>query len=55
MEWLINHWQEVFTAFTAIVTAASMVANLTPTQADNKVVDAISRFINALAFNFKAK
>jgi hypothetical protein len=55
MEWLVNHWQEIFTALTAIVTAASLVANLTPTQADNKVVDAINRVINALALNFKAK
>jgi hypothetical protein len=55
MEWLVAHWQEVFVAVTAVVTAASAVANLTPTQADNKVVDAISRVVNALALNFKAK
>lgn len=53
MEWITAHWQEVLAAIGAIVTAASLIANLTPTDADNKAIAAISRVINALALNFK--
>jgi hypothetical protein len=38
---------------TAIVTAASAIANLTPTDTDNKIVAVLSKAINWLALNFK--
>lgn len=53
MEWITQHWDEALLAVTGLVTFASFVANLTPTDADNKVVAKIAAFINALALNFK--
>ena len=53
MEWIVAHWQEIMLAITATVTAASAIANLTPTDADNKLVEGLSKLVNALALNFK--
>lgn len=43
----------VLTAISMIVAGASVLANFTPTQADNIFLDKISKAINALALNFK--
>jgi len=53
MEWIVAHWQDVLLAVTTTIAAASAIANLTPTDADNKVVDAITKLVNSLALNFK--
>ncbi|MFG1413984.1 hypothetical protein V5G24_23055 [Xanthobacter sp. VTT E-85241] len=53
MEWFVSHWDEILLAITSVIAAASAIANLTPTDADNKVVDAISKFVDTLALNFK--
>lgn len=49
METLIN----VIQGAALIVAGASLLANLTPTDTDNKFLEKISKFINALALNFK--
>lgn len=51
--WIIEHKDSIIAATTAVVTAASAVANLTPTDSDNKVVNWLSRVINSLALNLK--
>tara|TARA_Y100000310_G_scaffold91161_1_gene88451 strand:- start:833 stop:1030 length:198 start_codon:yes stop_codon:yes gene_type:complete len=38
-------------ALTAFVTAAAGIAALTPTRADNKVIDMLLRVLNVLAIN----
>jgi len=43
----------IIQAAAMIVAAASLLANLTPGETDNKVIEKISKFINALALNFK--
>lgn len=43
----------VITIVTSVVTIASVIANFTKTDADNKFVAKISAFVNLLAFNFK--
>ncbi|MFN7640302.1 MAG: hypothetical protein ACK5PR_00975 [bacterium] len=43
----------VITVVTSLVTIASVVANFTKTDADNKVVAKVSRFVNLLALNFR--
>ncbi len=40
------------TALTALVTAATAVTMLTPTQTDDKIVNGILRVLNILAGNF---
>lgn len=53
MEWILNHWQELLLIVTSIVTVASLIAKLTPTEADDKFVQKILDFINLLALNKK--
>ena len=43
----------IIQAASLIVAAASLIANLTPNETDNKWLERISKFINALALNFK--
>ncbi len=40
-------------AASAVVTVASALANLTPTEADNRAVAWLSRLVNFLALNFR--
>lgn len=40
-------------AIGSIVTGASILANFTRTEVDNRVINAIAKVINVLALNFK--
>lgn len=51
MEWIVNHWLEIGAAYTALVTAASLIARLTPTDSDDKVVAFLLKGVNFLALN----
>lgn len=53
LEFLTAHVSDIVVILTAIVTAASAIANLTPTETDNKIVAAVSKLVNFLALNFK--
>lgn len=46
-------FMSIFGIVTAVVTLASAIANVTKTDADNKVVARISQIVNVLALNFK--
>lgn len=45
--------QNFWTAITAVVAGASAIANLTPTDHDNKVISNIGKIINLFALNFR--
>ncbi len=51
MDWIMEHWREILTTITYIVTAASFIAKLTPSKADDEILNAIRRFIDFLALN----
>lgn len=53
MTWLLQHYEAILVAITSVVTAASAIANLTPTDSDNKAVAFITKVINSFALNFK--
>lgn len=53
MNWIVENLAAIFGVLTATVTLASAIANLTPTDSDNKIVAKISQAINWLALNFK--
>lgn len=56
MNWLVENWAEVLAAYTATVTAASLIAALTPTPKDDTVVGYLYKIIDLAALNiFKAK
>lgn len=52
MDFIINNASSILGIATAVVTIASIVANLTPNQTDNKIVASVGGFINKLALNF---
>lgn len=54
-DYITAHAGELVAIVTAVVTVASLVANLTKTDADNKIIAKISKFINLLALNFVKK
>ena len=47
----INSFPAWLVAITGVVTAATVITALTPTTADDKVVNAILKFLNVLAGN----
>lgn len=55
MNWILAHISDIFAVFTAGVTFASLIANLTPTDSDNKIVAAIGGIVHTLALNFNPK
>jgi hypothetical protein len=55
INWLTTNSAAVLTVLTAIVTIASVVANFTNTDSDNKVVALLSKVVNWLAANWVKK
>ena len=53
MEWLIENWDTIVQGITAIVTGASILAKLTPTQVDDEFIGKILQIIDKLALNTK--
>jgi hypothetical protein len=45
-------WSHILTYASYVIAAASAIANLTPTDADNAIVNAISQIIHVLALNW---
>lgn len=54
MEWVINNTGELIAALTAIVAGASILANFTKTDKDNKALGFLSKLLNLLALNVKS-
>lgn len=51
INWIIANWVGIMASVGAVVTAASVIAKLTPSTHDDEVIQAIINFINALAIN----
>lgn len=54
MEWLTENWDKVALILTSIVTIASVLANFTKTDVDDKVVGFVGKLIALLAVNIKS-
>ncbi len=53
MEWLQAHWDDVVLIITSILGVASMIAALTPTEADNAIINKILAVIHTLGLTKK--
>ena len=53
MEWLTSHWIEIIAVLGGITSTASIVVKWTPTQADDKFLAKVVRFLNVVAINPK--
>ena len=49
----MNNWSDVATLVLAVLGVASIVAKMTPTEADNKVVDMLYKLVNVLGLTKK--
>lgn len=49
MEWITTHWQEILAWIGGIVTAASIIVKLTPTQKDDNVLAKVIKVLSALS------
>lgn len=55
LEYLQLHYMEILGIVTTVIAVASAVANLTPTDSDNKIVAKIAVLVDMLALNLKKK
>lgn len=53
MNFIIENWEQIIAAVTAVVTAASAIAALTPSETDNRVIGNIKKVVEVLAINVK--
>lgn len=53
INYVLAHAGELIQIATAVIAAASLIANLTPTEADNKFIAFVAKLVNGLALNFK--
>ena len=51
--WVVAHAGDILVAATTTIAAASAIANLTPSESDNKVIAAIAKVVNFVALNWK--
>ena len=51
MDWLTSHWGSLLTVVTSVISAASVVAKITPTQTDDLVIATILKVVDLLAFS----
>lgn len=55
MDWINANIGAVITVLTAVVTVASVIANFTPSESDNKVVEFVRKIVDWLALNWVKK
>ena len=46
MEWITTHWSDVLAAVGGLVVVAGIIARLTPTKKDDKVVGIIKKLLD---------
>ena len=49
MEWITQHWKDVLAVIGGVVTVASIIVKLTPTQKDDNVLSKIITILVALS------
>lgn len=54
IEYVINNWDQVIELILAIIGVASIIAKITPTPEDDKIVDKILSVINVVALTKKS-
>jgi len=48
MEWIMAHWKDILAVIGGVVTVASIIVKLTPTQKDDGVLAKIIKILSAL-------
>lgn len=55
MEWITKHWLELMAIYTGLVTIASIIVKLTPTNKDNVWLEKFITFMKLIALNKEKK
>ena len=53
MNWITENWQEVVNALAAVMIAARIIVKLTPTPADDSVLEKVVNFLKTLGLHIK--
>ena len=53
MNWIIANWESVMAIVAGVISVASVIAKLTPTETDNVIVGKLLQIIDLLAINNK--
>lgn len=48
MDWIMQHWKDILAIVGGIVTTASIIVKLTPTQKDDTILAKIIKILSAL-------
>lgn len=51
MDWLSANYVQIFNVVTAVIAAASAISALTPSDADNKLIEKLKGFVDFFALN----
>lgn len=51
MNWITENWVNLLATVTSVVTLASVVAKMTPSEHDDEVVDSLLKFVQWLSIN----
>lgn len=51
MSWLLNHWQEVINAMTAVMIGARLIVKLTPTPKDDSALASVVQLLKTLGLH----
>ncbi len=49
MTWIMEHWKDILAIIGGVVTTASIIVKLTPTQKDDVVLSKVIRILSALS------
>ncbi len=48
MEWIVQHWKDILAIIGGVITVASLIVKLTPTQKDDTILAKIIKFLAAI-------
>lgn len=51
MNWVLTHWQDIVAALGGIVITARVIVKLTPTPADDSILDKIVNFLKHIGLH----
>lgn len=55
LDYIATHGADILGIVLGVIGVASLIANLTPSDSDNKIIASISKFVNLLAANWVKK
>jgi hypothetical protein len=48
MDWIVEHWKDILAIIGAVVSLATLITAITPSQRDNEILEKIIKILSAL-------